>query len=190
MGQMSIGMRFLLVAIFIVLLVPASFYAVGAVAPATVVQRDQIVVQAPPDRVWPVVTDWRAITAHSDPQTGLKRFVGRTVVGGGDPAVGKVVRYAFATGQSWSQRLTAWQPDRTYAFENIDDGQGGLTPGDVTMEFTLSPQASAATVVDYTMSVTSHGPFNKAVAFLFGLHCGTLKGYEDLILKQVASASV
>ncbi len=187
---MGIYWRWLQAAAIIVLFVPAVFLAIGFLGPETIVSQVQRRVAAPPARVWAIATDWRTITARGGAGSGLPVFLSRTVVGGGDPVAGKVLRYSLGPDQAWNQKLTEWEPDRRYAFRNAAAGHQAPLPGNVAMAFTFRPTATDSTEVGFTITVTSHGAINKALALVLGDGLGTLRGYQALILREIASASV
>ncbi|MBU6427584.1 MAG: hypothetical protein KGR26_01100 [Cyanobacteria bacterium REEB65] len=187
---MNIVGRFLIASGIIVSTLPAAFLLVGVLAPSEIHSDVESAVGAPAGRTWQILTDWHRLSGNGDPRTGMPAIGPRVLVGGGLPAPGKILRYAMPGGASWDQQITQWRPPVRFAFRNASSGRGGLLPGDVEMRFELTPFGPQRTQVDFQMSVTSHGTFNKAVAYLFGGALGTMKGYQKLILEELAKASL
>ena len=174
--------RFVGLAAGILAIPPLVFCVAGLTAPERIVSQREIVIGAPPDKVFGVATDWHLLKAemgHMLPEMGP-----RTVVGGGEPSVGRIFRYKLGDGRNWDQRITAWEPNRKYAFENDTKGDNNVL-GRVKMTLDFEPVAAGQTRVRFASEVKSEGFINRAATQVFGNFMGTLKGYQTAILEAV-----
>ncbi|MBM3271412.1 MAG: SRPBCC family protein [Candidatus Sericytochromatia bacterium] len=178
--------RLLFIAAIIFSLPPLAFLAAGVTAPAQFVVEREKEVLAPPGRVWQVVTDWTALAGGMNKM--MPKVGNRKVLGGTEPAAGRVVRYPLEDGRDWDQRILAWDPPRKYEFRN-DKGVSAGMPGDVTMHFDLAPAPGGFTKVRYRITVRPEGFVNRSLTHIFGIWLGTLRGYEDALLEVVKTKS-
>lgn len=177
----SLG-RAVTIAAGIMLIPPAVFLGAALTAPERFHSEESIEIEAPPEKVWAIVTDWQILGAGMNkmmPPVGK-----RQVLGGKDLGPGVVVRYPLGDGRSWDQRIVEWEPGKAYVFKNEQGSAAGL-PGDVTMGFRLEPVPGGLTRVRYHTEVVPDGWVNRAFARIFGEMLGTLKGYEKAILEVV-----
>ncbi len=174
--------RLIFIAAIIFSLPPLAFLFAGITAPEKFQMENQQEVLAPPDRVWAVITDWTVLAAGMHklmPKVGK-----RQILGGTEPAPGRVVRYALDDGRNWDQRIIAWEPNRKYEFRNEKGVSAGM-PGDVAMSFALEPTAAGFTTVRYRIEIHPDGFANRAITHVFGIWVGTLRGYQSALLDVV-----
>jgi len=182
---MGIFGRLGILALGLLLIPPSIFVVAGLTAAERIRVEKDTLVQAPPDRVWGIVTDWQVLTRGMGK---LMPGVGkRQVLGGSEPRPGVVLRYPLSDNRNWDQRVVDWQPGRAFVFRNEKGAAAGM-PGDVTMGFYLEPQGQA-TRVRYLTEVRPQGFLNRAFAQVFGVWLGTLEGYESTVLETVKTTA-
>lgn len=68
----------------------------------------------PADALWPVVADLDAYASHSDELARTEILSGGS---GCDVSVGAVRRCTTGAGDSWTERVAAWSPGRSYRLD-------------------------------------------------------------------------
>lgn len=179
---MNFLQRGILIAVGVMLIPPAIFLGAAITAPEKFVSEESVEINAPPDKVWSVVTDWQSLGAGMNkmmPPVGKRQVLEGKAIG-----PGALVRYSLGDGRHWDQRIVEWEPGKAYVFRNEKGTSAGM-PGDVTMGFRLEPVPGGATRLRYSMELRPDGWVNRAFARVFGEILGTMKGYEKAILEVV-----
>jgi hypothetical protein len=178
--------RLLFIAAILFSIPPLCFLVAGLTAPERFHAEREAEILASPARVWAVVTDWELLAAGMDKM--MPRIGKRRVLGGPEPAAGRVVRWPLGDGRDWDQRIVAWDSPVRYAFRN-DKGVSAGMPGDVAMAFELAPTPGGFTRVRFTVDIEADGFFNRSITHIFGVWVGTLRGYQVALLDVAKSAA-